>query len=228
MDKGCVRLLSYLSTCFHLTSGIIEKSAIDGQRQYHEALAREMRAHIKAHPTEFGVAGEEDVPDVDEGQNDVEGGRTEAQEYAAQNRRSNHDEDYWVLQGALDSVMTGFKSIGSGIATAAGTISDLVSPLSKGMLMVLLIAILLASNVYTYMARPVSQHKAKKLQRFGPSEEDVTEALRIILDRRAASTPQQEISELLRLLDEVDARSALLRESLPVEVSQPKQLAELD
>lgn len=190
-----------------------------------------MRVYIKEHSTEFSVAGAEDAQAEACEQEDKDR-KTEAQEYAAQNRRSKQDEDYWMLQGALDNVISGFKSIGSGISTAIDTLSDLLGdvPGGKGSLMALLITVLLASNIYTYMARPASQHRAKKLQRFGPSEDDVAEALRIILDRRAAATPQDELSELVRLLDQVEARCAKLRESLPIVPSIPEapQLEQLD
>jgi hypothetical protein len=169
---------------------------------------------MKEHPTEFAVAGAEDAED---GEDMPSGGvsptPTEAQEYAAQNRRARQDADYWLLQGALDSVLFGLKSIGQGVGTAWNTLNDLLTdgPLSKGSLMMILIIILLASNIYTYLARPASQHKAKRLQRFGPSEDDVADAVRIILAKRAATTPDEEVKELLRILDEVDSRSANMR-----------------
>lgn len=222
-----------MSPCFVDTSGIIEKSAIEGQKQYHDDLANGMRAYMKEHPTEFAVAGAEDAAAVEaEADDNTASNPTEAQEYAAQNRRARQDADFWQLQGALDSVISGFTSIFSGIGTAYNTISDLLSdsPVSKASFMAVVIAILFASNIYTYVARPASKHKEKRLQRFG-YENDVAEAVRFVLDRRAAATPKGEISELLLLLDEVDARSAALRKSLhlddvitPEEVVQHSEL----
>ncbi|CAK9779701.1 unnamed protein product [Cutaneotrichosporon oleaginosum] len=197
--------------------GIIEKSAIDGQKQYHDDLANGMRAYMKEHPTEFTVAGAEDAEEVQEEAS--KGGttsiKTEAQEFAAKNRRARQDADYWQLQGALDSVLSGFTSIASGIGTAYNTISDLLSdsPISKASFMAALIAVLVASNVYTYVAQPESKHKEKRLQRFG-YENDVAEAVKYVLDRRAAATPKDEIAQLLLLLDEVDERSVALRRAL--------------
>lgn len=190
---------------------------------------------MKEHPTEFAVAGAEDAESTeDEAGDTTVTNPTEAQEYAAQNRRARQDADFWLLQGAFDSVISGFSSIGSGIRTAFDTISDLLSDslFSRASFMAVIIAVLLASNVYTYVARPASKHKEKRIQRFGPSEDDVAEAVRIVLDRRAATTPKEEVSKLLLLLDEVDARSAALRKSLQVdhfaEPGAPAQQEELD
>lgn len=187
---------------------------------------------MKEHPTEFAVAGAEGAEGTEEEEADTTvTNPTEAQEYAAQNRRARQDADFWQLQGALDSVMSGFSSIGSGVRTAFDTVSDLLSDslFSRASFMTIIIAILLASNVYTYVARPESKHKEKRIQRFGPSEDDVAEAVRIVLDRRAATTPKEEISKLLLLLDEVDARSAALRKSLQVDqLDQPDALGHQD
>lgn len=187
---------------------------------------------MKQHPTEFAVAGAEDAAAADDAASADGPGPTEAQEYAAQNRRARQDADYWLLQGALDSVLSGLGSIGQGVKTAFDTVSDLLndSPLSKTSLLMALIIILLASNVYTYLTRPTSQHKSKRLQRFGPSEDDVTEAVRIILARRAATTPKDEVVELLRILDDVDNRSTKLRASFQdiLEHQTQSSLVEVD
>jgi hypothetical protein len=187
-----------------------------------------MRAYMKEHPTEFTVAGAEDAEQVEEeaSKGTTTGNQTEAQEFAAKNRRARQDADYWQLQGALDSVLSGFTSIGSGIGTAYNTISDLLSdsPISKASFMAALIAILVVSNIYTYVAQPESKHKEKRLQRFG-YENDVAEAVKYVLDRRAAATPKEEIAQLLQLLDEVDVRSAALRKALlRAEMNPPLEL----
>jgi hypothetical protein len=46
-----------LTPCFSRSIGIIEKSAIEGQRSYHRDLVRAMRAYIQEHQTEFIPAG---------------------------------------------------------------------------------------------------------------------------------------------------------------------------
>lgn len=174
---------------------------------------------MKEHPTEFAVAGAEIVEPTEEeaaATGPPATSPTEAQEYAAQNRRARQDADYWLLQGAFDSIWSGAKSIASGLGTGFNTVSDLVgdAPISKTAIMAILLTILLGSNFYTYFTRPASQHKQKRLQRFGPSEDEVADALRLILAKRLAATPKEEVSELLRLLDEIDSRSARLRHAL--------------
>ncbi|WOO84709.1 uncharacterized protein LOC62_06G008226 [Vanrija pseudolonga] len=215
-----------------LANRIIERGAIEGQKQFHDDLATQMRAHMKEHPTEFAVAGADHIEEAEVEVVSSPTGTTEAQQYAAEARRARQDRDYWVLQGSLDSVLSGFKSIASGVSTAADAVGDLIGdwPISKGTFMVIIIVGLMLSNIYTYLARPVSQHKVKRLQRLGPNEEDIAEAVRLILAKRAATTPKDEIAELLRLLDEVEARSAKLRSSLEQSSSTLGQssLEELD
>ena len=41
-------------------TGIIEKSAVDGQKTYHRDLETAMRQYIKEHATEFQVEGDDD------------------------------------------------------------------------------------------------------------------------------------------------------------------------
>ncbi|KAL1407061.1 hypothetical protein Q8F55_006474 [Vanrija albida] len=214
--------------------GIIERGAIEGQKQFHDDLANQIRAHMKEHPTEFAVAGAEHIDEAELEAPTSPAGTTEAQEFAAQARRARQDNDYWVLQGSLDSVLSGFKSIASGISTATDAVGDLIGdwPIGKGTIMAVIILGLMLSNIYTYLARPVSQHKVKRLQRLGPNEEDIAEAVRMVLAKRAAATPKDEIAELLRLLDEVEARSAKLRTSLEegsaILASQQSNMLELD
>lgn len=197
--------------------GIIEKSAVDGQKQYHEDLAREMRAYMKEHASEFAVAGADSAVEDAATQPPATIGPTEAQEYAEkQTRRGKSENDYWLLQGCLDSITSGFSMIGSGVSTGFRLVTDMLdeSRFSKTSLMFVVIGLLLLSNVYTYLNRPASQHKVKRLQRFGPSDDAVSEAVRQILARRAATTPREEVAQLVQMLDEVQTRAASLRQLL--------------
>lgn len=204
-----------------LTAGIIEKSAVDGQKQYHDDLAREMRAYMKEHASEFAVAGVEPEPSGSEpaASEAGEAGPTKAQAYAeAATRRGSRksESEAWLLQGCLDSITSGASMIASGLGTGAKLVTDMLdeSRFSKTSLMVGVIGLLALSNVYTYWTRPESQHRVKRLQRFGPTDEAVTEAVRQILARRAATTPREEVAQLVQMLNEVEARAANLRQLL--------------
>lgn len=179
-----------------------------------------MRAYMKEHASEFAVAGAE--PEESSSEKAVSeaepSGPTKAQAYAeaAVRRGQKSENEYWLLQGCLDSITSGFSMIASGIGTGAKLVTDMIdeSRFSKTSLMVGVIGLLLLSNVYTYWNRPASQHKVKRLQRFGPSDDAVTEAVRQILARRAATTPKEEVAQLVQMLDEIEARAANLRQLL--------------
>lgn len=194
---------------------------MDGQKQYHEDLAREMRAYMKEHVSEFAVAGAEPETASEPAASEAGGagaGPTPAQAYAeaAGRRGPKGENEYWLLQGCLDSITSGASMIASGLGTGAKLVTDMLdeSRFSKTSLMVGVIGLLLLSNVYTYWNRPASQHKVKRLQRFGPSDDAVTEAVKQILARRAATTPREEVAQLVQMLDEIEARAANLRQLL--------------
>lgn len=46
-----------------MLKGIINKSAIEGQKAYYQALSAAIKSHIKANPAEFAIAGAVEEPD---------------------------------------------------------------------------------------------------------------------------------------------------------------------
>ncbi|KAL7418770.1 hypothetical protein Q5752_006453 [Cryptotrichosporon argae] len=213
--------------------GIIEKSAIDGQKQYHDDLERGMRAHIKEHAADFAGEGD-DANDVAaeaeaEAANAVpaepaEGGgpTTAAQEYAAKTRQKRQDDDYSLLQGALDGVVAGGRAIASGLSTAGSTLADLAGlearGLSKEAAMALVIVVLVASNVWTYAsANSAARGKSKMARRIARLgvDPDIEHAVRAVLaERETRASPAEEAREIGRLLDQVERRAERLREAL--------------
>jgi hypothetical protein len=197
--------------------GIIDKSAIEGQKQYHNDLDKGMRAHMKSHPTEFFPEGTAADLDEVEAENQK---LSDAEKYAAQTRKNRQNQDYSALQGALDSVLSGIKAIFGGLWTAIRSISDLLNlgdEGSKVVILGLLVLVLVASNVYTYVAwRPSSESTLRRFKRNG-GEGDLNEAIRSILagnGRREGISPREEGVELMRILDQVEKRSAALRNSI--------------
>lgn len=232
-----------------MPTGIIEKSAIEGQKQYHDDLEKGMRAHMKAHSTEFFVAGAED--DAEQAAADEAAAADEklsdAEKYAAQTRRARQNQDYSALQGALDSVITGFKAIFSGLQTAVESISDLLNLGDEGSKIVLLglvILALVASNIYTYVAYKPTSAELRRLRRMGvaggSTEADVNEAIRLLLQNAgragvqeqeaysSTQTPCKEADELVRILDEVERRAVKLRGALKSSIGGQTAHASLD
>jgi hypothetical protein len=197
--------------------GIIDKSAIEGQKQYHNDLDKGMRAHMKSHPTEFFPEGTAADLDEVEAENQK---LSDAEKYAAQTRKNRQNQDYSALQGALDSVLSGIRAIFGGVWTAIRSISDLLNlgdEGSKVVILGLLVLVLVASNVYTYVAwRPSSESTLRRFKRNG-GEGDLNEAIRSILQgngRREGTSLREEGVELMRILDQVEKRSAALRNSI--------------
>ena len=136
---------------------------------------------MKSHPTEFFPEGTAADLDEVEAENQK---LSDAEKYAAQTRKNRQNQDYSALQGALDSVLSGIKGIFGGVWTAIKSISDLLNlgdEGSKVVILGLLVLVLLASNVYTYVAwRPSSESTLRRFKRNG-GEGDLNEAIRSIL-----------------------------------------------
>jgi hypothetical protein len=209
--------------------GIIDKSAIEGQKQYHNDLDKGMRAHMKAHPTEFFPEGtsSEDADAANEAENLK---LSDAEKYAAQTRKNRQNQDYSALQGALDSVLSGFKAIFGGVGTAIESISDLLNLGDEGSKVVflgILVLILVGSNIYTYIAwKPSSESmELRRYKRSGGQLEDgdLSETVRMLLRnaghgssprRERDVSPMGEAEDLARILDQVAERTAALRDAL--------------
>lgn len=205
-------------------AGIIDKSAIEGQKQYHNDLEKGMRGYMKEHPTEFHVAG---VKDPAEG--DAEGEKEKlsaAEEYAAETRRKRQNQDYSALQGALDSVLGGAKAIFTGLFTAVESISDLLNLGEEGgkvVILGLIIAILVISNIYTYVAYKPKSSESRRLNRLGWDESGIVDVreggyseaamamFRNNEGRDSGLTTREEVNDLVRILDAVEQRASRLR-----------------
>lgn len=176
-----------------------------------------MRAYMKEHATEFGGEGgiqdEEVEPEKSEADEP-----TEAEAYAAQQKKQREDKDKTYLQWALDLIISGFGMVGTGIKTAGEAIGDM--PVGKEAILGSIIALLVVSNIWTYYSAKPSDgaelRRAKRLGRkSGLAEDEVAEALRMVLKGQAtggAIVPREEAGELRRILDEVELRAKRLRD----------------
>lgn len=187
---------------------------------------------MKAHPTEFFPEGttSEDADAANEAESLK---LSDAEKYAAQTRKNRQNQDYSALQGALDSVLSGFKAIFGGVGTAIESISDLLNlgdEGSKVVILGILVLILVGSNIYTYVAwRPTSESmEMRRYKRSGGrgGDGDLSEAVRMLLrnaghasghereGERKAVSAREEADDLARILDQVEERTAALRRVL--------------
>ncbi|KAJ9094451.1 hypothetical protein QFC21_005990 [Naganishia friedmannii] len=143
--------------------GIIEKSAIDGQKQYHNALEQSMREYMKEHASEFAVQGADGKPipeteEADETSGNIGATNVEksvlVQPDVAAARRKKEEEDASAFQYALDRIITGGKALGSGVWALVRWFGDIIGglPFGKDFALVLVIGFLIASNLWTYKA----------------------------------------------------------------------------
>jgi hypothetical protein len=134
--------------------GIIEKSAVDGQMQYHDALDKAMRAYIAEHRAEFlpeGVdeaaveAAAEASPEPAHGAlaADAGAGPSDAQR-ARERERSQRG-----LQWAYDTFAGAFKVARTSTEGALDLLGDAWEQSSGGTLLYGVIALLVLSNAWT-------------------------------------------------------------------------------
>lgn len=218
-------------------TGIIDKSAIEGPKQYHADLETGIRLYIKEHASEFGAEGVLEVDDdvlVQSGGVGVDAQPTEAEAYAAQQRKAREDRDRTYLQWSADLILAGLRSIGAGIKIVTEAMDDIFSssPVQKETILALVIFALVTSNFYTYYAYKPSKlaRQARRLakmdgRRQGFEQGDVAEAVRMLLSAsgqrggeglrlRERGSVLEEAEELERVLDEVESRAKDLRRGI--------------
>ncbi|KAJ9104253.1 hypothetical protein QFC19_004070 [Naganishia cerealis] len=168
--------------------GIIEKSAVDGQKQYHAALEQSMREYMKEHASEFAMQGADGKPITEVETADEVGatggvGATNVEEQVlvqpdlAAARRKRLEEDASAFQYALDRMITGGKAFGSGVWALVRWFGDIIGglPFGKDLALVLVIGLLLVSNVWTYKALKsnkvsrVEDRESKRAAKLGSS-----------------------------------------------------------
>ncbi|GHJ86827.1 hypothetical protein NliqN6_3229 [Naganishia liquefaciens] len=141
--------------------GIIEKSAVDGQKQYHASLEKSMREYMKQHASEFTMQGADGKPIPDEEPTHsagVESTNVEkevlVQPDLAAARRRKEEEDANAFQYALDRIISGGKALGSGLWALIQWFGDMLGGLPGGrdLALLLLVVALLLSNWWTYTA----------------------------------------------------------------------------
>ena len=164
LDAESIDLLTQSSL-----AGIIEKSALDGQKTYHHALETAMRQYIKEHASEFQVEGDDGEPaPIDTVAEPVTAEVVlEEKVVVSKPGRRNREHDANAFQAAFDSVVDGIRSLCGGIFGIGKMGVDVVRdlPLSKEVLFVLLVLGLLASNIWTYTSLKQTKNMVKHDER---------------------------------------------------------------
>lgn len=194
-----------------------------------------MRTYIKEHATEFaGEGGVEADEDAEADAASADGkSLTAAEEYAANTRRQRQNADMSALSWCVDAVVSGAKTIGSGLVGVAESIGDLLGnvPINKETALICLIAILLISNIWTFFflqSSNTSTPRRTKRHRLQQTYEadDVAEAMRLLLGEHhrsvsprettavAVKTPLEEANDLLLVLADVESQLARIRENI--------------
>ncbi|WVQ70710.1 hypothetical protein IAR50_000232 [Cryptococcus sp. DSM 104548] len=199
--------------------GIIEKSAIDGQKTYHDDLKLSMLSYIQSHISEFlppGAQASVDTPAPGTPAAEVATTgekQTDAQEYAKKARKDRQEQGWGMMQAGIDSFVAGGKGVVSGVKFCVDGLGDLAFPsgLSKQSLTTLIIIVLVISNVWTYIAFSGGQQRSFLERRSAKrGNDEVAEAVKMVLGQRR--DPVQEAQELVRVLDFVEGRLGKLRE----------------
>lgn len=210
--------------------GIIEKSAIDGQKQYHDDLKLSMLSYIQSHLSEFLSPGAKlavDQPNPPSpprtnsgtGSGIISGGTSsEAQEYAAKARKQRHDADWWNLQAGIDSLVRGGQTIGEGLRACIDSVADMLfdSGLSKQGILWILIVLLVFSNFYTYFYADTSRSsraiaRGGEIRFSGERRGQQQQPSRLIYDEQVAEAVRMVLNQQRTLMEPVEEVKELLR-----------------
>ncbi|KAG8678845.1 hypothetical protein FRC08_017438 [Ceratobasidium sp. 394] len=217
---------------------IIDKSAIDGQKQYHTDLERAMRNYIAAHRTEFvpddaadGAA--EDALAVGDTTISPENNTVDAAQAKAERVRAT---ELRGLQWLLDT-FTGASNVArDSFWGAVDLIGDLIADLPGTTLLGVVVAILVISNIWTMFSLREARARAKLDETraalmderggVGVGGTDASVAVKVLLEEvlrgrrerevvtEAIADPRAEAEALRRSVEALEARVERLKKSL--------------
>ncbi|KAI0042544.1 GRAM-domain-containing protein [Auriscalpium vulgare] len=136
--------------------GIIEKSAIEGQKTYHADLDKAMRAYIQQHQTEFIPAGVDPavvaaVEPVAAPIAPADPSKAEPFNENAARKSREHERNQRGLQWAYDTFDGALSVATNSASTAIDLVSDAWDQSSTSTILYFAIAMLVISNVWTLM-----------------------------------------------------------------------------
>ncbi|KAG8742606.1 hypothetical protein FRC10_001204 [Ceratobasidium sp. 414] len=221
---------------------IIDKSAIDGQKQYHNDLEKAMRNYIAAHRTEFvpddaaDGAAEEALAVGDTTISPENNAADAAQSKAERVRATELRGLQWILDtftGASNVAVDAFWG-------AVDLIGDLIADLPGTTLLGAVVAILVISNIWTMFSLREARARAKLDQKraalmderggVGVGGADASVAVQVLLEEvlrgrrekeqtkelvaEATADPRAEAEALRRSVEALEARVEKLKKSL--------------
>lgn len=219
--------------------GIIEKSAIDGQKVYHADLERAMRAYIQEHQSEFVPAGIDpsaielaESATIGTPRDAESAGATEQQRLSVEEerRQREHERNRRGLQWAWDTFDGAYQVAKRSTKGALELIKDAWDQSTTTTILWFVIVILVFSNLWTLLRMGRKEETGRRKELMRSEERDrwvqgVVGALRdeFVVKSHVAGGPlppagssswQHEIANLRHALDTVEERAVLLRQSL--------------
>lgn len=213
--------------------GIIEKSAIDGQKVYHADLDRAMRVYIQQHQSEFVPEGieaiavapiEAQTPSVDPTS------ATSAASVLSEKTREK-ERNLRGLQWAYDTFEGAYNVAKQSTSGALELISDAWDQSTSTTILIFIIVILVFSNLWTLtmVGRREDVGRRKEMRKTQEKEKWVEGIVTALWDELAAGKPdspfhpptspvsgnwQEEFANINKTLDAVEDRIRLIRETL--------------
>ncbi|KAI0066605.1 GRAM-domain-containing protein [Artomyces pyxidatus] len=249
--RTCIMWASSVSTRVIVTSqvewtgrsfikGIIEKSAIDGQKTYHAELDKAMRAYIQEHQTEFIPAGVDPAAVVSVDPTPTPGTpllspRPEQVSEEAARKSREHERNQRGLQWAYDTFEGAFNVAKNSTTGALELVSDAWDQSSTSTILYFVITFLVISNLWTLLlvGRREETGRRKEMRKIEEREKWVQGIVTALWDELAAGRPvgappivqlppstrptsawKEEVAEISRVLDSVEERVRNIRQSL--------------
>ncbi|QRV80396.1 membrane protein [Ceratobasidium sp. AG-Ba] len=216
---------------------IIDKSAIDGQKQYHTDLEKAMRSYIAAHRTEFIPDDVADAADdslavgdttISPENNTADSAQTKAERARATELRG--------LQWLLDTFTSASNVAKDSFWGAVDLIGDLMADLPGTTLLGVVVAILVISNIWTMLSLRDAKARVKLDARQGQVMAsqpaggavvpgvDASEVVKVLLeevvrgrrerDAESEADPRAEAEALKKSVEALEARVERLKKSL--------------
>lgn len=242
--RTCIMFASAVSTRIVVTTqvewtgrsfikGIIERSAIDGQKVYHADLETSMRAYIQAHQSEFIPAGIDPAAiTLVESVETAEDIAKVEPSIVDERKQREHERNTRALQWAWDTFDGAYHVAKQSTKGAIELIKDAWEQSSSTTILIFVIVILVISNLWT-LTRIGSRAEAGRRREMMKAEErekfmqGVVSALGAVkgLDQvvigglQPTQAPRsmdwrEEILELLKTLDAVEDRVRVIRGNL--------------
>ena len=213
--------------------GIIEKSAIDGQKVYHNDLDRAMRLYIQKHQSEFVPEGVEAIAVAPIEAQTASGAPTAANlaDNVLDDKTREKQRNQRGLQWAYDTFEGAYNVAKQSTSGALELISDAWDQSTSTTILIFIIVILVFSNLWTLtmVGRREDVGRRKEMRKTQEKEKWVEGIVTALWDELAAGKPgsflppstspisgnwQEEVANITKTLDAVEDRIRLIKDTL--------------